>query len=111
MEEIRKPTLLPQGAEEEIIVNNKTSYIVEYYVGDDLYLMFRQSLLDKGSTYIDRETATMEDIIIGNFDGMLITHEKNTDINIIWNDGEYRYTLTGYDIDSEFLIMIAQSVK
>ena len=53
------------------------------------------AILNKGSVYIDRETATMEDIIIGNFDGMLITYEKSQDIEVVWNDGEYRYTFTG----------------
>lgn len=111
IEEIRKPTLLPQGAEEEIIFGNKWSYLAEYYVGDECRLVFAQSLLNKGDAYIDSEASTMEDIKIGNYNGILLTYEKNTDMNIVWNDGEYRYTLTGYDIDSEFLIMIAQSVK
>lgn len=111
IEDIRKPALLPTGAEEEVIVQNKSSYIAEYYVGDDLCLMFRQSLLDKGEINVDDETAKREDVKNGNFTGVLFTYEKNDNIKIIWNDGEYTYTLTGYGIDSEILIMIARSVK
>ena len=42
---------------------------------------------------------------------MLLRYEKNTEIKILWNDGEYHYILTGYDITPETLIMIAESVK
>lgn len=111
IEEIRKPTLLPLGFEEDVVFDDKWSYFVEYYVGDDLCLVFRQSLIDTHNTYIDSEASAIENVLIGGFDGLLLTYEKNTDINIVWNDGEYRYTLTGYDIDSETLIMIAESVK
>lgn len=111
LEEIRKPTLLPLGAIEDVIGENKTAYFVGYYVEDDLYLMFRQSLIDSPDTHIDREEAMVENVLIGGFDGTLLTYEKNTDINIVWSDGKYRYILTGYDIDSKTLIMIAESVK
>lgn len=111
IKEIRKPALLPQGAEEEIVVNSNSSYIMEYYLGDDLCLVFRQSLIDSPNTYIDNENSAIENVLIGGFEGILLTYEKNTDINIVWNDGEYRYALTGYDIDPETLTMIAESVK
>ena len=74
-----------------MIVQNKSSYIAEYYVGDDLCLMFRQSLLDKGEINVDDETAKREDVKNGNFTGVLFTYEKNDNIKIIWNDGEYTY--------------------
>ena len=80
-------------------------------MGDDLCLVFRQSLLNTGESYVDSETATIENIMIEDFDGILLTYEKSTDINIVWNDGEYLYTLTGHDIEPETLIMIAQNVK
>ena len=111
IEEIRKPTLLPLGFEEEIVGNTKSSYVVEYYTVDDLCLVFRQSLIDTPNKDIDSETLTIKDVMIGAFDGILLIYEKNQVIEILWNDGEYRYTLTGYDIAPETLIMIAESVK
>ena len=112
IEEIRKPTLLPLGFEEDVIFDDKWSYLAEYYVGDDLCLVFRQALIDNSNTYyIDSETSAIENVFIGGFDGMLLRYEKNTEIKILWNDGEYHYILTGYDITPETLIMIAESVK
>ena len=74
--------------------------------------MFRQALIDNSNTYyIDSETSAIENVFIGGFDGMLLRYEKNTEIKILWNDGEYHYILTGYDITPETLIMIAESVK
>lgn len=111
IEKVRKPTLLPLGFEEDIIFDDKWSYLSEYYVGDECRLVFGQSLLDKGSVDVDSDEAAIENVVIGVFDGILLTYEKNTDVKLIWNDGEYLYTLTGYDIETGTLIMIAQSVK
>ena len=111
IEEVRKPTLLPQGAEEAVIFDDKWSYFTEYYIENECCLVFHQSRLNSGETYVDSETVIIEEVMIGEFEGLLLTYEKNTDMIILWNDGEYRYTLTGYGIDLEILIMIAKSVK
>ena len=111
LEEVRKPTLLPQGVEESVIFDDKWSYFTEYYIENECCLVFHQSRLNTGESYIDSETVIIEDVMIGEFEGLLLTYEKNTDTIILWNDGEYRYTLTGYGIDPEILIMIAKSVK
>ena len=111
IEEVRKPTLLPQGAEEAVIFDNERSYFTEYYIENECCLVFHQSRLNTGETYVDSETVIIEEVMIGEFKGLLLTYEKNTDVKILWNDGEYRYTLTGYGIDPEILIMIANSVK
>ena len=111
IEEVRKPTLLPQGAEEAVIFDDKWSYFTEYYIENECCLVFQQSRLNTGETYVDSETAIIKEVMIGEFDGLILTYEKNTDMIILWNDGEYRYTLTGYGLDAEILVMIAKSVK
>ena len=111
LEEVRKPALLPQGAEEAVIFDDKWSYFTEYYVENECCLVFHQSRLNTGESYIDSETVIIEEVMIGEFEGLLLTYEKSTDVIVLWNDGEYRYTLTGYGIDPEILIMIAKSVK
>ena len=63
IEEVRNPTLLPLGFEEEIVGNAKSMYVVEYYIGDDLCLVFSQSLIDPHNTDIDREASAMENVL------------------------------------------------
>lgn len=111
IEEIRKPTLLPQGAEEEIITNTSVVYFSEYYSGDECIMSFKQSVLGSEESYIDAEPGTMQKIKIGNFEAVALIYQKNDSIKILWNDGVYEYSLTGYQIDAETLVTIAQSVK
>lgn len=111
IEEVRKPTLLPPDAEEELIGKNNNMYLAEYYLGDECILVFSQSLLPGGQMQIDSESAIIREVKIGEFTGNMLTYDKDNMIIIFWNDGRYGYDLTGYGLDAETLIMVAQSVR
>lgn len=53
----------------------------------------------------------MQKIKIGNFEAVALIYQKNDSMKILWNDGVYEYSLTGYQIDAETLVTIAQSVS
>ena len=86
-------------------------YLVEYYLGDECILVFSQSLLPGGQMQIDSESAIIRKVKIGEFTGNMLTYDKDNMIIIFWNDGRYGYDLTGYGLDAETLIMVAQSVR
>lgn len=108
--EVRKPTLLPSGAEEAAVVSDAV-YSADYSVGDELRLAYQQSLLNAGEVYIDSEMTSVSNIMVGEHDGILFTHEGGDGKEVLWTDGEYQYSLAGYGIDSAALILIAESVR
>lgn len=74
-------------------------------------MSFKQSVLDSEESYIDAELGTMQKIKIGNFEAVALIYQKNDSMKILWNDGVYEYSLTGYQIDAETLVTVAQSVS
>ena len=111
IEEIRKPTLLPLGAEEEILLNAKSMFVSEYYLGDDCYLSFKQSLLDESVGKFDGDDAVITKIMVGNYDGILFTYEKEDYIYILWNDTRYSYQISSTVLSIDELRLVAESVK
>ena len=111
IEEIRKPTLLPLGAEEEILLNAKNMFVSEYYLGDDCYLSFKQSLLDESVGKFDGDDAVITKIMVGNYDGILFTYEKEDYIYILWNDTRYSYQISSTVLSIDELRLVAESVK
>lgn len=111
IEEIRKPTLLPLGAEEDILINKRNGFLCEYYVEDECCLTFNQLLLKADTNMYDSEGAAMTEIAIGNNKAWLITYEDKDYIYILWNDSEYSYQMSSLVLSAHELILIAESVK
>lgn len=110
IEEIRKPTLLPLGVEEEIGIKSKSMFVCDYYVGDECYLSFKQTLIDDASK-LDSDDATMIRIMIGDHVAWLFTYETEEYAYILWNDTQYAYVISSNILDIDTLISIAESVK
>lgn len=111
IEEIRKPTLLPLGAEEEIVGISKNKFLCEYYIGDDYYLSFEQYLLGNNVIKVDGDDATMTKIKVKNHEAYLFAYSKEEYTIILWNDGEYAYFISSEVLEIEDLIAVAESVK
>ena len=111
IEEIRKPTLLPLGVEEEVVGSTKNMFVCEYYWGDDCYLSFKQSLLDESVSNVDGDDAIITKIMIGNYEGIIFTYEKEDYKYVLWNDTEYSYSINSTFLSVEKLILMAESVK
>lgn len=111
IEEIRKPTLLPLGAEEEIVGSTKNMFASEYYINQDCYVSFRQFLLKTDIGKIDGDDAQMKEILIGEHKGWIVTYEVEKYIAIDWTDGEYGYRIISEFLSESELILVAESIK
>ena len=110
IEEVRKPSYVMDGVVEDVIKTH-ACFMVDYYLENDLIYSFSQFVLDENKKYIDNETANIETIDINNHSASLVTYENNSEIYIVWNDGEYVYVLSSSLIAVEQMIIIAESVK
>ncbi|MBQ8496234.1 MAG: DUF4367 domain-containing protein [Clostridia bacterium] len=111
IEEIRKPTLLPLGAEEEVGINLKSAFTCDYYIGDRCYVSFSQSLLTSDVGMLDGDDATMTEIMVGEYKAWLFTYEKEGYIYILWNDTKYSYQISSTVLSVNELALIAESIK
>jgi hypothetical protein len=110
IEEIRKPTLLPLGAEEEVVIDLRNMFVCEYYLGDDCYIIFKQFLISSEIGKLDGEDVQMAEIFIGDSEAYLFADEDGCCM-IDWNDGEYAYRVASDFLGADELILIAESVK
>lgn len=111
IEEIRKPTLLPLGVEEEIGMSARSMFTCNYYLGEDCYVSYKQLLLRNDIGMLDGDDAIISETMVGKYKGWLFTYEKEEYIIVVWNDAEYSYHLSSTFLTIDELILIAQSVK
>lgn len=111
IEEVRKPTYLPEGVEEEPVMETKAMVMTEYYLGDELYCSFSQKLLEEYDKYIDNEGAIIDEVNVGEYKATLATYDGKDDVYLFWTDGEYIYQLYTYFAPTDELIKIAESIK
>ena len=107
IEEVRKPTKTPTGAQEEVLINSIASYVADYYIGDEHIATFKQ-YPQSAHVVFDIENATVSKEIY-NDTYMTIIEQDSKDVVIYWSDSEYFYILTGYDVN--LLKEMAISVK
>ena len=110
IEEIRKPTLLPLGVEEEVAIDLRSTFACDYYLGDEGCLSFNQFLLSNESGKLDGENVQMTEAFVGEYRAMLCVDE-NGRYMLDWNDGEYAYRMVSSFLSTDELILIAESVK
>ena len=110
IEEIRKPTLLPLGAEEEIVASGKRQFVSDYYLGDEVCLAFKQFLIGSEAGKIDGEHVQTQHVFVGEYQATLFVNEKDRYV-IDWNDGEYAYRISSNFLSVNEMLVIAESVK
>ena len=111
IEEIRKPTNLPEGVWEDIVLENKTQTATDYYDGDIYLFSFIQIVLKPNEKYVDNESVEVSHTIINGHDTTIVERTNNTEIDIFWNDGEYSYHMFSTECDLETLLKYAESVE
>lgn len=110
IEEIRKPTLLPLGAEEVVLGSTRRAFSCDYYIGEDCCIFFKQVLLADDMGKVDGESVQIKAVFVGECRATLFVNEKNRYV-IDWNDGEYAYRVASDFLSANELILIAESVK
>lgn len=113
IEEVRKPTYQIPGVELEEDVVAITSLIVniDYYVGDDYIYSYSQHILKTSQKYFDSEGALVSERGFDGYVAQVITYKDKQEIQFIWNDGEYVYTLSSIMLSVDDLVEIARSVQ
>ena len=105
--EPNKPTGLPEDVEEEIIRDDKTAHIVDYYIGDYWFGSFRQ-YVKSGNLSLDTEDAYVYDIIIRNKNITIFDRDKKGLI-AYWEDESFAYTVFSDTMDD--LMTLILSIK
>lgn len=95
---VHKPASLPEGVEEEIILNNTRTFFADYYKGDEHLATFKQCILDEtSSVHVNSATATISNYVCGE-NYITIIDYNDGQISMFWSDRHYFYTIDGYDI-------------
>ena len=106
----RKPTALPQGIYEDVVMNSKTGLLIEYYQNDEFLFAYQQDLMDAERTY-DNTEVMLTEIRVNGYSGILIEYREEPLIIIEWTDAEYRYQILSEVYGKEELLAIAESVR
>lgn len=109
IEAVRKPTALPEGAQEEIVRQSKLVVMIDYYLGDDWIGTYRQLILNKDNeVHVDNSEVVIQALKINGFDAVILLSEL--DKTLYWSDGEYIYLLVS-TLDVSAMVMMAESVR
>ncbi|MBR2479344.1 MAG: DUF4367 domain-containing protein [Clostridia bacterium] len=111
IEEIRKPTDLPEGVREDILLQNLSTFVVDYYFNDEYLFSFSQRLLKPNYNHVDNEDVDVTYIKINGNDATVVEYVSKYEIIILWSDSEYFYYIASTECDLEELIEYAESVK
>ncbi len=111
IEEVRKPTALPEGVWEDIVVDNDARVIIDYYIGEEHLFSFTQFVLKPHDKYVDNEEMDVTYAYINGNYATIAEYVNKKEINILWSDGEYSYHIFSTRCDVEALLEYAASVK
>lgn len=106
----RLPTWLPKDLEEVEGIKKPGMVVSDYFLGDDYYFTYVQHPIDEGGIHVDNEGATITNVFINGYSGILITYQGEMRLNLFWNDNDYLYYICGELITPEEAIKIAESV-
>ena len=110
IEEVRKPTCFEEGFVEDVVMQNTTTLLIDYYFNNEYMFSFTQEVLTRNTTYIDNDDATLTQTTINNYSAQIVENKDGLKF-IIWNDGEYIYQISSYIYEKEQLINVAKNVK
>ena len=110
IEEVRKPTCFEEGFGEDVVIQNTTTLLIDYYFNNEYMFSFTQEVLTRNTTYIDNDDATLTQTTINNYSAQIVENKDGLKF-IIWNDGEYIYQISSYVYEKEQLINVAKNVK
>lgn len=111
IKETRKPTDLPEGVWEDIIVKSNAKVSIDYYYGEEYLFSFTQFVLDPSDKWVDNEEVDVTYTYINGNDATIAECTNKKEINILWSDGEYSYQIFSTECDVEALLKYAESVK
>lgn len=111
IEEVRKPTSLPDGVVEDVVLQNSAGVCIDYYLNNDSIFTFNQMLLKDRDKYLDNETAVIDTVDINGNEATIVEYDDKIGVAIVWTDGEYVYQIYSEKSNLDKLVPIAVSVK
>ena len=111
IEEIRKPTYLPEGVWADVSAKTSIGINIDYYFNEEYLFSFTQRVLKSNDKQFDNEGAEVSYIKINEKDATVVEYADKEEIYILWSDGEYAYYIISTGCDVETLIKYAESVK
>lgn len=107
-----EPTDIPQGWTKQVVLDSPSMYVICYSIDDEQVMIYQQYAIG-GSNWNDNENSSAENVMVRDFEGALLRLLDEGTYILEWSDGEYAYTLSTSqpDIESEWLVAIAESVK
>lgn len=110
IEKNMKPTYIPQGAAEDIVMSNKSGVVIDYYINDDIALSFTQTPYRNKDLLFDNETNILYDMKVNGYSAFVIEYDTEG-YAIIWTDGVYYYQICSTVLDIDEMVKIASSVQ
>lgn len=113
IEKVMKPTYIPEGFEEDMVVSNISVVVIDYYYGDDLVFYFQQILFQDNEKLFDNQSVIIRNTEINGNVASIVEYGSRGEKAIIWTDGIYYYQIYVYTehISEDELINIATSIK
>ena len=111
IEEVRKPRELPDGVWEDVLAQNLTTNNIDYYLDEEYLFSFSQRVLKSNENYVDNQEADIKYTSINGHNATIVKYVNKSELNILWDDGEYTYHIFSTECDEEILITYAESVK
>jgi hypothetical protein len=114
IEETRKPTLMPIGTVEDVILEAENMTISDYYLDGELIYSYLQLLLTESNHWVSSEGATVSEVDINGHKGTMVINQYPDGerlITVMWSDGEYIYEFVGYYGGVQEALDICRSVK
>ncbi len=109
IEEIRKPRLLPQGVVESVAVDRFNQFSCDYCINENVVITFYQNVFRERKNLINGKDADVSYISVNDNEAVLVRN-KNGNVVLDWTDGEYEYTIIGYGIGADIILLMAESV-
>lgn len=109
---VTKKEPMMDGYEREVLLDSQGMFTVNY-VYNDFNVMYSQLVLEENEALFDNTMVVLKTVKIGAYEGQLLIAADKSTIFLMWNDGEYAYTLQTDSDNSrdDQLIHIAQSVQ
>lgn len=109
----KEPTAIPEDWMSEVKLDSKSMYYIQYSLGDDVLMTYKQKLLNADEDWIDNENSVVENIKIRNYIGNLITIFDKEFSFLMWNDGCYSYTISfdNSKIERDSVLKMAESLQ
>ena len=112
IEEYKEPTLIPEGADKEVVFKTDKTYFLKYTKTDNAVISNQQMTFTEYSNDMNIEECDVEKVEINGITGQLFIYESG-ELTVIWRDDEYIYLINAYaeNVSKDRLIDMANSIK